>query len=84
PDGLLSDTRVAASLVDLCGIDTLDRLPGRWVFFERDFTELFGDWRNWRGMKVSNLHFTSGLIKSSPRWQQPYFNFLNDCDHSDF
>jgi hypothetical protein len=84
PDGLLSDTRVAASLVDLCGMDTLDRLPGRWVFFDRDFTELFGDWRKWRGMIVSNLHFTSGLIQSSPRWQQPYFNFLNDCDHSDF
>ena len=28
PDGLLSDTRVAASLVDLCGMDVFDRLPG--------------------------------------------------------
>ena len=27
PEGLLSDTRVAASLVDLCGTDVLDRLP---------------------------------------------------------
>jgi hypothetical protein len=71
-------------LVDLCGMDTLDQLPGRWVFYDRDFTELFGDWRKWRGMIVSNLYFTSGLIKSPPRWQQPYFNFLSDCDHSDF
>ena len=90
PDGLLSDTRVAASLVDLSGMDTLDQLPGRWVFFERDFTELFGDWRKWRGMKVSNLVFTYGMSKSSydyPKsanhWQQPYLNFSDDCDNSD-
>ena len=57
PDGLLSDTRVAASLVDLCGMDVLDRLPGRWVFFDRDFTELYGDWREWQGMRASNLYF---------------------------
>jgi hypothetical protein len=57
PDGLLSDTRVAASLVDLCGMDVLDRLPGRWAFFDRDFTELYGDWREWQGMRASNLYF---------------------------
>ena len=57
PDGLLSDTRVAASLVDLCGMDVLDRLPGRWVFYDRDFTELYGDWREWQGMRASNLYF---------------------------
>jgi hypothetical protein len=59
--GVLSDTRVAASLVDLAGSDTLERLPGRWVFFDRDFTELFGDWQRWRGMRVSNLGFTHHL-----------------------
>lgn len=59
--GLLSDTRVAASLVDLCGTDVLDRLPGRWVFFDRDFTQLYGEWQKWRGMRVSNLYFTSHL-----------------------
>ena len=59
--GPLSDTRVAASFVDLCGVETLERLPGRWVFFERDFTELFGDWQQWGGMQVSNLHFTHRL-----------------------
>ena len=57
PEGQLSDTRVAASLVDLCGTDVLDRLPGRWVFFDRDFTELYGDWREWQGMRASNLYF---------------------------
>jgi predicted glutamine amidotransferase len=84
PEGQLSDTRVAASLVDLCGMDTLDQLPGRWVFFDRDLTALFGEWRKWGGMRVSNLHFTAGLIQSSPQWQQPYFNFSDDCGNSDF
>ena len=59
--GPLSDTRVAASLVDLCGSEVLERLPGRWVFFDRDFTELFGDWQQWRGMRVSNLGFIHHL-----------------------
>ena len=57
PAGLLSDTRIAASIVDLCGTAVLDRLPGRWVFFDRDFTELYGDWREWQGMRASNLYF---------------------------
>jgi len=26
-------------------MDVLDRLPGRWVFFDRDFSELYGEWR---------------------------------------
>jgi len=59
--GPLSDTRVAASLVDLCGVDVLDRMPGRYVFYERDFTEVFGDWFHWKGMRVSNLGFRSRL-----------------------
>lgn len=63
PDGLLSDTRVAASLVDLCGMQVLEKLPGRYVLFERDFTELFGDWREWRGMRVSNLGFVQVLTE---------------------
>jgi hypothetical protein len=57
PDAPLSDTRLVAILASLCGMDMLERLPGRWVFFDRDFTELYGDWRTWRGMKVSNLNF---------------------------
>ena len=59
--GPLSDSRIAACLVDCCGVDALDRLPGRYVFFERDFTLLFGSWERWRGMQVSNLGFVHGL-----------------------
>ena len=93
PDGLLSDTRVAASLVDLCGTDALDRLPGRWVFFDRDFTELYGDWREWRGMKASNLGFTYGLSKpslfapkdtqSADSHHQPFLDFPDTCGNPD-
>ncbi len=94
PDGLLSDTRVAASLVDLCGMDTLDRLPGRWVFFDRDFTELYGDWREWRGMQASNLGFTYGLAtrpslfapihtQYADSHHQPFLDFPDTCGNSD-
>jgi len=38
-------------------MDVLERLAGRWVFFDRDFTELYGDWREWQGMRASNLYF---------------------------
>jgi hypothetical protein len=78
PQGRLSDTRVAASLVDLSGVDVLERLPGRYVFFDRDFTELMGDWRKWRGMQVSNLHFLSCLGRqpaTAESWHQPSLPF---------
>ncbi|MCF7733183.1 MAG: hypothetical protein K9N23_15945 [Akkermansiaceae bacterium] len=75
PDGVLSDTRVAASLVDLCGSEVLERLPGRWVFFERDFTELFGDWQRWQGMRVSNLNFGRHLNSH----QQPTLKLSATC-----
>ena len=80
PDGLMSDTRVAASLVDLCGMDVLARLPGRWVFFDRDFTELYGDWRKWRGMKASNLHF---LPLHPTRGHQPFPDLPDTYGNSD-
>jgi hypothetical protein len=54
--------------------EVLDRLPGRYVVFERDFTELYGDWREWGGMQVSNLGFTYGLSKPAlfaPKHTQP-------------
>ena len=79
PDGLLSDTRVAASLVDLCGTDVLDRLPGRWVFFDRDFTELYGDWREWGGMKASNLHFPPVQSDRPSRSPRPFLKFSATC-----
>jgi hypothetical protein len=85
PDGLLSDSRVAASLVDLCGIGTLPRLPGRWVFFERDFTECFGNWESYQGMRASNLHFirlleTPGGVSRS---KQPLLPFPGTCGPPD-
>ena len=82
PDGLLSDSRVAASVVDLCGMDVLHGLPGRYVVFERDFTELFGEWREWGGMQVSNLGFTYGL-RTAARPHQRLFNFPDTCGTSD-
>jgi hypothetical protein len=68
-------------------------LPGRWVLFERDFTELYGDWREWRGMMASNLGFTYGLSKmslfspyhthSADSWHQPYLDLPDTCGNSD-
>ena len=83
PDGLLSDTRVAASLVDLCGTDVLDRLPGRWVFFDRDFTELYGDWREWQGMRASNLYFLPVLSGRPTRSPRPFLKFSATCGTPD-
>ena len=83
PDGILSDTRVAASLVDLCGIDTLDRLPGRWVVFDRAFTELYGDWREWRGMRASNLYFLPIKPDTPSRFHQPFLTFPDTRGYSD-
>ena len=65
--GPLSDTRAAAMLVDRFGPDVLERLPGRWVMFERGFTALHGDWHPWEGMWASNLGFESALPKPLPR-----------------
>ena len=87
PDGLLSDTRVAASMVDLCGMDVLDRLPGRWVLFERDFTELYGDWRDWRGMQASNLGFLHELRGHGGcpgSYSQPFLPLSDECGTPDF
>lgn len=56
-DKLVSDSRVAASLVNYLGPQVLDRLPGRYAFFDREFTELYGEWHDYGGIKVSNLHF---------------------------
>ncbi len=70
-DGVLSDTRVAASLVDYLGTSVLDRLPGRYVFFDREFTELYGDWKEYCGMTVSNTYF---VPHDEPRLCQPSFS----------
>lgn len=92
--GLLSDSRVAASLVDLCGIEALQQLPGRYVVFDHGFTERFGDWHPWGGMQVSNLGFTQELplrkrASGPSHWrprectQQDFLVFPDDRDNPD-
>ncbi len=83
PDGLLSDTRVAASMVDLCGMDVLERLPGRWVFFDRDFSELYGEWHEWQGMRASNLYFLPVESDRPSRSPQPLFKLSSTCGNPD-
>lgn len=89
-DGPLSDTRVAARLVDLCGVEALDRLPGRWVFLERGFTEMYGPWHRWGGMRASNLGFVRAPSPPDPGddgedglddWDQPLLPFTGPCGH---
>ena len=85
PDGLMSDTRVAASLVDLCGMDVLDRLPGRWVFCDRDFTELYGDRRMYplqRNHEPTNRYHETHLQTDSKSWQRDRVRCLHPIRHS--
>ena len=90
-EGPLSDTRVAARLADLCGPEALARLPGRWVFFERGFTETYGGWRRWRGMTASNLCFVRTPFHADPGdegdaedwWTQPLLPLSAPCGHPD-
>jgi hypothetical protein len=73
-------------MVDLCGMDVLDRLPGRWVLFERDFTELYGDWRDWNGMRSSNLGFLHELRGHGgcTGYSQPFLPLSDECGTPDF
>ncbi len=88
-DGPVSDSRVAASLVDLCGVDELEGLPGRWVFFERDFTLLYGGWQKWGRMKVSNLGFVHAIRRGSLRTSYDddedtgFLPFMASCGYQD-
>lgn len=89
--GPLSDSRIAACLVDCCGVDALDRLPGRYVFFERDFTLLFGRWERFHGMQVSNLGFTHALrppfcenhTQTADSYSQPFLPLSDACGTQD-
>jgi hypothetical protein len=61
----------------------LDRIPGRWVFFDRDFTELYGDWREWQGMRASNLYFLPVLSDRPSRSPQRISNLFDPCGNPD-
>lgn len=82
PRGVLSDTRVAAALVNLSGPGVLSRLPGRWVVFGPDATSLHGDWQEWRGMQASNLHFVYPLRSADPL-HQPLLPLTGMCGTPD-
>jgi hypothetical protein len=64
-------------------MDVLDRLPGRWVFFDRDFTELYGDWREWQGMRASNLYFLPLLTDAPSRPSQRPLKLSATCGTPD-
>jgi len=54
----ISDSRVMALLVHhLNDPDLLKSVEGRFVLMGATKTRLFGDWREWNGMRVSNLGF---------------------------
>ena len=64
--GPISDSRVMALLVNhLNNSNVLRDVDGRFVIFTRKETKLFGPWREWRGMRCSNLGFTYELERAS-------------------
>ena len=64
-------------------MDVLDRLPGRWVFFDRDFSELYGEWHEWGGMRASNLYFLPVQPDRPSRSPQPLLKFSATCGNPD-
>ena len=67
PTRPMSDTRAAALVVHTTGPDTLQRLPGRWVWMNSQQTQLYGQWEQWSGMQVSNSHFIHHIKRPSLR-----------------
>ena len=57
-----------------------------YLLFERDFTELYGDWRDWRGMRASNLGFLHELRGHGgcPGYSQPFLPLSDECGTPDF
>jgi hypothetical protein len=61
-DTPLSDSRAMALLVHHLGkAEILEHVGGRVVLFGVKTTRFFGDWREWGGMRCSNLGFLYGL-----------------------
>jgi len=51
--------------------DLLQSVDGRFVLMGATKTSLFGDWREWRGMRCSNLGFLYELERSgNVRWMK--------------
>ena len=71
PTRPMSDSRAAALVVHTTGPDSLQRLPGRWVWMHRDETRLYGDWENFEGMRVSNTYFLHRLKRKASRPTKP-------------
>ena len=67
PTRPMSDSRAAALVVHTTGPDSLQRLPGRWVWMHRDETRLYGDWESFEGMRVSNTYFLHRLKRKATR-----------------
>jgi hypothetical protein len=53
------------------------------VFFDRDFTELYGDWREWQGMRASNLYFLPLRDDSSSSHSQRLLKLSATCGNPD-
>jgi len=71
PTRPMSDSRAAALVVHTTGPDSLQRLPGRWVWMHRDETRLYGDWESFEGMRVSNTYFLHRLKRKATRPTKP-------------
>ncbi len=69
----LSDTRVIALLIDHLRDSTiLQHIDGRFALFGPKATKLYGGWRTWGGMRVSNLGFVYEMERAErrARWAQ--------------
>lgn len=63
--GAMSDSRaIALLLATMKDQSTLKHISSRFVLFSSKSTKLFGDWRNFRGMRVSNLNFMYELERA--------------------
>ena len=71
--GPISDSRVIALLVDhMRDNSVLEHLEGRFVLYSAKTTKLYGDWRAWGGMRVSNSGFVYEMERAErrARWAQ--------------
>jgi hypothetical protein len=73
--GPMSDSRAVALLVaQMSDPNTLKHISGRFVLFSPLSTKLYGDWRSYRGMRVSNLNFMYELERDARDYAEPELN----------